>query len=60
MSFLRDRFKNLLKDKKIRSDIIEAVEASQVDDNFSKLYKKCLIINKNISKRYMQKHHRNI
>jgi len=48
--FLRERFKNLLKDKKIRSDIIEAVNASYAGDNFFALYQKCLIINKNISK----------
>tara|TARA_B100001123_G_scaffold222388_1_gene250491 strand:- start:4497 stop:6563 length:2067 start_codon:yes stop_codon:yes gene_type:complete len=48
--FLMERFKNLLKDKKIRNDIIEAVEASHTTDNFLELYKKCLIVNKNISK----------
>jgi len=48
--FLRERFKNLLKDKKIRNDIIEAVDASHVDDDFFALYKKCSIINKNIAK----------
>ena len=49
--FLRERFKNLLKDKKIRSDIIEAVDSSHTDnDDFLVLYKKCLIFNKNISK----------
>ena len=48
--FLRERFKNLLKDKKIRSDIIEAVDLSHVGNDFLLLYKKCSIINKNISK----------
>ena len=48
--FLRDRFKNLLKDKKIRNDIIEAVDASDANDNFLILYKKCLIVNQNIKK----------
>ena len=48
--FLRDRFKNLLKDKKIRNDIIEAVCGINFGNNFLSLYKKCLIINKNISK----------
>jgi len=48
--FLRERFRNLMKDLKIRSDIIEAVDASHTDDNFLELYKKCLIFNKNISK----------
>ncbi len=48
--FLRERFKNLLKDKKIRNDIIEAVDASHASNNFLALYQKCSIINKNISK----------
>ena len=48
--FLRERFKNLLKDKKIRSDIIEAVVSTHAGDNFLALYKKCVILNKNISK----------
>ena len=52
--FLRDRFKNLLKDKKIRNDIIEAVDASHTGNDFLVLYKKCLIFNKNISKQICQ------
>jgi len=36
--------------KKIRSDIIEAVNASNTEDDFLMLYKKCFIFNKNISK----------
>ena len=48
--FLRERFKNLLKDKKIRNDIIEAVDSSHTENDFLALYKKCSIINKNISK----------
>ena len=48
--FLRERFKNLLKDKKIRSDIIDAVDSSNVNDDFLILYKKCFVINKNIGK----------
>ena len=48
--FLRERFKNFLKDKKIRNDIIDAVDSSYFGDDFLSLYKKCLIINKNISK----------
>ena len=48
--FLRERFKNLLKDKKIRNDIIEAVDASHTSNNFLTIYNKCLIMNKNISK----------
>ena len=48
--FLQTRFKNILKDKKIRNDIIEAVDSSHADNDFLALYKKCSIINKNISK----------
>ena len=50
LAFLRERFKNLLKDKKIRNDIIEAVDSSHSGHDFLILYKKCSIINKNISK----------
>ena len=48
--FLRERFKNYLKDKKIRTDIIEAVDGSNTSNDFLLFYKKCLIVNKNISK----------
>ncbi len=48
--FLRERFKNLLKDKKIRNDIIEAVDSSYNGQDFLVLYKKSSLINKNISK----------
>ena len=48
--FLKERLKNLLKDKKIINDIIEAVDSSHTGDNFLSYYKKCLIVNKNISK----------
>jgi len=48
--FLKERFKNLLKDKKIRNDIIEAVGESHTTNDFLVLYKKCSVINKNISK----------
>ena len=48
--FLRERFKNLLKDKNIRNDIIEAVDSSHSGHDFLIIYNKCLIINKNISK----------
>ncbi|RZO48402.1 MAG: glycine--tRNA ligase subunit beta [Candidatus Pelagibacterales bacterium] len=48
--FLRERFKNLLKDKKIRNDIIAATEGLHASYDFLALYKKCSIINKNISK----------
>ena len=50
LTFLRKRFKNILKDKKIRNDIIEAVETSSINNDFLSLYKKCTVVNKNISK----------
>ena len=40
----------MLKERKIRADIIEAVESSHIGDDYLSLYKKCSIINKNISK----------
>jgi len=48
--FLKERFKNLLKDRKVRNDIIEAVNNPHSGYDFLKLYRKCSIINKNISK----------
>jgi len=50
INFLSERIKNLLKDKKIRLDIIDAAISSHVGDNFLLLYKKSSIMNKNISK----------
>jgi len=47
--FLRERFKNLLKDKKIRGDIIDAADSSNIESDFLELYNKCIIINKSIS-----------
>ena len=48
--FFRERMKNLLKEKKIRTDIIEASISSHLSDNFLELYKKTLIMSKFISK----------
>jgi len=50
MTFLRERMKNILKEKKVRTDIIEASISSHTNDNFLELYKKTLIMNKFISK----------
>ena len=55
MFFLKERIINLLKDKKIRNDIIEATISSHSSDNFVSLYDKCFIMNKNISKDIGQK-----
>ena len=43
LTFLRERFKNLLKDKKIRNDIIEAAYSSYIGSDFLSIYKKCII-----------------
>ena len=45
-----ERMKNILKEKKIRTDIIEASVSSHLNDNFLELYKKTLIMKKFISK----------
>jgi glycyl-tRNA synthetase beta chain len=48
--FLKERFKNYLKEKNIRNDIIEAVDSTKNSYDFLELYKKSNIVNKNISK----------
>tara|TARA_B100000579_G_scaffold268678_2_gene221728 strand:- start:1648 stop:3702 length:2055 start_codon:yes stop_codon:yes gene_type:complete len=48
--FLRERMKNILKEKKFRIDIIEASISSHLSDNFLELAKKTYIMNKFISK----------
>ncbi len=50
IKFFRERMKNILKEKKIRTDIIEASVSSHLNDNFLELYKKTLIMNRFISK----------
>ncbi len=50
ITFFRERMKNILKEKKIRTDIIEASVSSHLSDDFLELYKKTLIMNKFISK----------
>jgi glycyl-tRNA synthetase beta chain len=47
--FFKERMKNILKEKKIKSDIIEASLSNHVGDNFLDLYKKNLLINKYIN-----------
>ena len=42
--------KNILKEKKIRPDIIEASVSSHLNDDFLELYKKTIVMNKFISK----------
>jgi glycyl-tRNA synthetase beta chain len=48
--FFHDRFKNFMKEKEIRNDIIESVTSNYNIDNILKIYKKTLILNKLISK----------
>ena len=48
--FFHDRFKNFMKEKEIRSDIIESATIDYNIDNILKIYKKTLILNKSISK----------
>ena len=48
--FFHDRFKNFMKEKEIRSDIIESATIDYNIDNILKIYKKTLILNKLISK----------
>ena len=50
LNFLKERFKNILKERKIKNNIIEAVSGENSGYDFLILYKKCSIINKNISK----------
>ena len=50
MTFFRERVKNYLKDKKIRSDIIEASISAHTLNDFFLLFKKCQMLNKSIDK----------
>jgi glycyl-tRNA synthetase beta chain len=50
LDFLKERMKNILKEKKIRLDIIEAAISSHVGDNYLVLYKKSIVMNKNFNK----------
>ena len=50
IKFFRERMKNILKDRKIRNDIIEASVSSHINDDFLELYKKTWVMNKFISK----------
>jgi len=48
--FFHDRFKNFMKEKEIRNDIIESAPLDYNIDNILKIYNKALILNKLISK----------
>jgi len=48
--FFRERFKNFMKEKRIRNDIVESATLNYNIDNILKIYKKSLILNKLILK----------
>ena len=48
--FFQDRFKNFMKEKEIRNDIIESITLNYNSDNILKIYNKTLTLNKIISK----------
>ena len=50
LDFFKERMRNILKEKKIKPDIIEAAISSHVGDNYLDLYKKSLVMNKNLTK----------
>ena len=50
LEFLKERMRNILREKEIKNDIIEASISSHVGDNFLDLYKKNLLMNKYISR----------
>jgi glycyl-tRNA synthetase beta chain len=50
LNFLKERMRNILKEKKIKPDIIEAAISSHIGDNYLTLYKKSIIMNKNFNK----------
>ena len=50
LDFLKDRMRNILKEKKIKPDIIEAAISSHIGDNYLVLYKKSMVMNKNFNK----------
>ncbi len=48
--FILERLKNYLKENKIRNDIVESSVHKASIDKLSKIFKKCLVLNKNIKK----------
>ncbi|MDB9795841.1 glycine--tRNA ligase subunit beta [Pelagibacteraceae bacterium] len=50
LDFLKERMRNILKEKKIKPDIIEAAISSHIGDNYLVLYKKSIVMNKNFNK----------
>jgi glycyl-tRNA synthetase beta chain len=50
LDFLKERMRNILKEKKIKTDIVEAAISSHIGDNYLVLYKKSMVMNKNFNK----------
>ena len=50
LDFLKDRMRNILKEKKIQKDIIEASLSTHIGDNYYDLYRKNLLMQKHIKK----------
>ncbi len=50
LNFFKERMRNILKEKKIKIDIIEASISSHIGDNYLNLFKKSLLMNKYINK----------
>ena len=50
LDFLKERMRNILKEKKIRKDIIEASISSHIGDGFLDLFKKNVLMNRYINK----------
>ena len=50
LDFLKERMRNILRDNKIQTDIIEAAISSHTGDNYLDLYKKSILMNRYIKK----------
>ena len=50
LDFLKERMKNILKEKKIKPDIVEAAISAHIGDNYLVLHKKSVVMNKNFNK----------
>ncbi len=50
LNFFKERMRNILKEKKIKNDIIEASISSHIGDNYLDLFRKNILMNKYINK----------
>ncbi len=50
LDFLKERMRNILKENKVKNDIIEASLSSHIGDNYLDLFKKSILMNKYIDK----------